>query len=422
MRLRPRILIPAGLLVLICAGLIAFRTLSAPKLPETLRPFPYPYTAMLALQSHIDGTTPEEYEAVHAYLNGRENTVYGDGLSMDVGDSLWLYADNNGVSYRTGDTRDISEYMTWYNGLSDEENDADLIREGVQKGWIDSMHTYGDFSRVDTEDVTFTRELAERAIRTLQDNDIYMKIWINHGNEANRQNFGGWLPFLATSYQAGSDPDSAWYHTDLLLDYGIRYLWNSHNSGRFGQTDPLFIITLRDGQKLWGFNAYTGYRKGLQWHYTWNPTQLAAVLTDENLDALADNYQFSIIATHFGSDGIWEVLGEHNTAAFRRLKSYWTSGRILVARSERLLDYAALRRSVAFENDGTHVDITEVNDPISGSYVPTAAILDGLTFYVDDAETAVVTVGGEPVDEIYLQRNPADETGRESIGFRWHKD
>ena len=249
MQLRPRILIPVGLLVLICAGLIAFRTLSAPKLPETLRPFPYPYTAMLALQSHIDGTTPEEYEAVHAYLNGRENTVYGDGLSMDVGDSLWLYADNNGVSYRTGDTRDISEYMTWYNGLSDEENDADLIREGVQKGWIDSMHTYGDFSRVDTEDVTFTRELAERAIRTLQDNDIYMKIWINHGNEANRQNFGGWLPFLATSYQAGSDPDSAWYHTDLLLDYGIRYLWNSHNSGRFGQTDPLFIITLRDGSR-----------------------------------------------------------------------------------------------------------------------------------------------------------------------------
>jgi len=422
MRTRLRHLLPVFLLLLVSGILIVFCQAFDRSIPADLRAFPYPYTSMLALQSHIDGTTPEEYEAVHAYLNDRANTVYGDGLGMDVGDSLWLYADNNGVSYRAGDTRDISEYMTWYKGLTEEENDADLIREGVEKGWIDSMHTYGDFSRVDTDDVTFTRALAERAIRTLEENNIFLRIWINHGNEANRQNFGGWLPMSATSYQAGDDPKSVWYHTDLLLDYGIRYLWNSHNSANLGQDDPLFELTLRDDQKLWGFNAYTGYYEGTKYRYTWNPTQLATVLSEENLDALADNYQFSIIATHFGSDGIWEVLGDQNTAAFRRLKSYWTSGRILPARSERLLDYAVLRRCVEYDSDGQYVNITCINDPVDGAYVPTAAKLDGLTFYVDDADTAVVTIAGEAVAEIYLQRNPADETGRESIGFKWYKD
>ena len=43
----------------------------------------------------------------------------------------------------------------------------------------------------------WTDENAALLKKTLEDNGIHMKIWINHGNEANRQNFGGWRPLLS---------------------------------------------------------------------------------------------------------------------------------------------------------------------------------------------------------------------------------
>lgn len=62
-----------------------------------LRKFPYPYDAMLAISSDIDNTTVEKFEKYHRFLNTLEQTSYGPGLGLDIGDSAWFYVVNDSL-------------------------------------------------------------------------------------------------------------------------------------------------------------------------------------------------------------------------------------------------------------------------------------------------------------------------------------
>ena len=404
------------LLLLACCVLLA----AGERADDNIRAFPYPYTAMLTIQSHIDGCTLEEFEAVHTFLNTKQNTAYGDGLGLDVGDSLWMYNLNDGTTYRALDNLPADSYMTWFAGGDPTKlNCAQEIQKYWAMGWIDSMHTLGDFSRRDETDIVFTRALAQTAWNALGAAGIRPSVWINHGTVSNVQNFGGYMPLKFTSYQQGDDPQSPYYHTDLTLAGGVRFVWNSNNGSELGMTDPLYRIRLRDGQQVWGFHAFTGLESPEGFQYTWTPYLLGSILTEENLDALAANRQYAVIATHFGSGTLWEILGEHNLPALRRLRDYQKDGKILVCRSSRLLEYAAVRKTLQYKMTGDSINIIAVDDYASGRYVPDADKLRGLTFYVGDSDTAALSIGGLPVAESLLSRNPADETGRESIGVRW---
>lgn len=395
--------------VMIAAAMLIVFAINSAERPE-LRDFPYPYSAMLTLQSHIDGSTDEEFETIHHYLNVE--------LGLDVGDSMWMYNLNDGISYRDGDSFDPGAYMTWFLGGSEELNSAELIKKYWDLNYIDSIHTVGDFSRIGG-DVAFTRELAERAYRTMNENGIYPTVWINHGTETNVQNLGGYMPFRFTSYQRGDDPKSEYYHADLMCKAGVQFVWNSINDVRLGMKDPLFPIFLRDGQKLWGFKAYTGYEQDGEYMYMWSPYNLTEILTGENLDKLVENREFSIIANHFGSSDVNEMLCEGNRYALQLLKKYQDKGKILVSRSSKLLRYAEVRKYVKFEKNGDDINILSIADPVLGEYAPEYEHLRGITFYVDDADSAVLQLRGEIVPEELVQRNPADETGQESIGFVW---
>lgn len=59
------------------------------------------------------------------------------------------------------------------------------------------------------------------------------------------------------NYQQEDNPVSSCYHTDLTLDNGIKYIWNSISDEKFGHDYPLYQISLRDGRRVWGFNRYT---------------------------------------------------------------------------------------------------------------------------------------------------------------------
>ena len=50
----------------------------------SLRPFPPPYRAALAITSDIDGCTPAAFRSLHEFLNV--------SLGLDVGDSFWFYS------------------------------------------------------------------------------------------------------------------------------------------------------------------------------------------------------------------------------------------------------------------------------------------------------------------------------------------
>ena len=49
----------------------------------SLRKFPYPYRAMLAICNDIDESSSGYFLEIHNYLNGE--------LGLEIGDSFWLY-------------------------------------------------------------------------------------------------------------------------------------------------------------------------------------------------------------------------------------------------------------------------------------------------------------------------------------------
>lgn len=384
-----------------------------------LRDFPYPYSAMLSIQSHIDGCTEDEFRIIHDFLNTENlSAAYGRGVGLDIGDSMWMYNFNDGTSYMENDGLSAPDYMTWFVGDTQELNSAELIKDYWDMNYIDSIHTVGDFSRAGG-DVVFSRELAETAYKTMNDKGIYPSVWINHGTETNVQNLGAYTPITFTKYQRGDDPNSEYYHADLMRSAGVKFIWNSINDVRFGTKNPLFPIFLRDGQKFWGFTAYTGYEGEEEYIYTWSPYDIAAVLSKDNLNKLVENREYSIIATHLGSGTLEEMMNEMNISALRVLRRYQDEGKILVARSSKLLRYAEVRSFIKYEKNDDVINVLSIDDPVLGEYEATYNFLRGITFYVDDSDSAVLKLRSEIVPEEHIVRNPADETGKESIGFVW---
>lgn len=215
-----------------------------------LRKFPYPYSSMLSICSDIDDTTLEDFKIYHQFLNTKQDTPHGKGLGLDVGDSMWLYMGEKYLKSKNGIHRP-DEVMTYYKGINvNKENNAYEITNFIKGGWIDCIHTFGDFSAEDERGTLFTRKLAISGWETFKNIGFTPKVWINHGNKSNKQNFGAAVSSSFMSYQEGDNPDSRYYHTDITLENGIKYVWNSVNSDTFGQDYPLFEIPLRDEKKF----------------------------------------------------------------------------------------------------------------------------------------------------------------------------
>lgn len=54
----------------------------------SLRRFPPPFAAILAISNHIDGITVEEFREIHRFLNTREEISMGTGLRLDFANSF----------------------------------------------------------------------------------------------------------------------------------------------------------------------------------------------------------------------------------------------------------------------------------------------------------------------------------------------
>lgn len=389
---------------------------------NNLRKFPYPYSAMLSLCSDIDDTTLEDFKMYHQFLNTKGKTPYGEGLGLDVGDSMWLYmADNYRKTTKQGHGSDA--VMTYYKGIDiSKKNNADEITNFIKCGWIDSIHTFGDFSTINEKGTFFTRELAINGWKTLKDIGFSPKVWINHGDRSNKQNFGAAATSSFMSYQQGDNPKSIYYHTDITIANGIKYIWDSRNSNIFGQDYPLFEISLRDGKKVWGFSRYTNNILKGKIDWIWTPRDLHRQLTKNNLDSIVKNKQYSIVAQHFGVSA-GDLFKAENIQALKLLKQFQDDKKILVAKTTRLLDYADAHKYIIYndvvENGTAYINITGINDPLFGKTIPELDDLRGLTFYTDDAENTVLLLNGNRISKDEIEINPADETGRASVSIKW---
>jgi len=93
-----------------------------------LRRFPYPFKCALSISSDIDNASSlESFIAVMDYFNSQNETLFGAGLELEVGNSFWFY--NNSES----------EQLSYFDGLSENRSPlAPLIEESWKSGHIDT--------------------------------------------------------------------------------------------------------------------------------------------------------------------------------------------------------------------------------------------------------------------------------------------
>lgn len=388
-----------------------------------VRKFPFPYEGMLAISSDIDSTSVAEFEGYHRFLNTKEETPYGKGLGLDIADSAWMYNVDNYSDQLDKEGHHLDYSMSYFQGMDPKTiKDADKIIHYFKVGWIDSLHTFGDFSRNDQQRL-FTRNLAEVAWQEMKTSGFMPKVWINHGTVTNVQNFGAYNPKGLFQYQAGDDPKSPYYHTDLTLNNGIKFVWNSIGMSQFSYEDPLYPLKLRDGKQVWGFYRYTNDEVKGKKLWTWETHELPRQLNKQHLDEVFQKGKYSIVTQHLGKGYDSLVFNEKDVQALQLLKSYQDDGKILVSRTEHLLEYARVNHHIAYsvyQSEGKfYINLTKIEDPVLGGSVPTLADIRGLTFYVKDPGKYTILLNAYPLFEQDIQRNEADKTGSKSIGVKW---
>ncbi|MDP4083670.1 MAG: hypothetical protein Q8934_03545 [Bacillota bacterium] len=382
-----------------------------------LRKFPFPYKSMLALCSDIDGTTLTEFLDYHRFLNSNAKTEYGTGLGLDVGDTFWMYVGDDDKGDFDFKNAKVKDEMSYWVGLNTNQlhNNKEIIKF-IRNGWIDCIHTYGDFTMQEKNIVTFNKKYAALAINELKKQNIYIKVWLDHGSPSNVQNF---VSSNVYRFQKGDNPKSPYYHTNLLIPYGIKFGWGP-TSSKFGYNSMIFPRRLKDGNKLWEFYRYSDSVNG---KLIWDPEFIDTELSKQNLQSLINHHQYTIVAQHLGIRHNKIIFNQNAINALRYLDEQYLNHNILVARTSRLLNYNLVQQYLNYKatvnNNKMVINILSVNDPLLGKFIPTINDLRGVTFYVDSPQQTQVLVNGKPIDLSYISYNPSDSTGRQSISIKW---
>jgi hypothetical protein len=382
-----------------------------------LRKFPYPYKSMLALCSDIDGTTLTEFLDYHRFLNTNAQTEYGQGLGLDVGDTFWMYVGNDDkgeFDYKNAKVKDEMSY--WYGLDNKKPHDNKEITKFFRVGWIDALHTYGDFTMQEKNLITFNKKYAAPAINELKKQNIDVKVWLDHGSPSNVQNF---VSSNVYRFQKGDNPKSQYYHTNMLIPYGIKFGWGP-TSSRFGYNSMIIPRRLKDGNELWEFYRYSDSLKG---KLIWDPEFIDKELSKQNLQSLINNHQYSIVAQHLGIRHNKLIFNQNAINALRYLDQQYLNNNILVARTSRLLNYNLVQQYLSYKatvkNNKMMINILSVNDPWLGKFIPAINDLRGVTFYVDNPQQSEILLNGKLIDLSYISYNNSDYTGRKSISIKW---
>jgi len=175
--------------------------------PVTLRAYPYPYRAAIAICSDLDETpSAAAYLAMMRFLNTTETTPLGKGVCLEVGNSIYF---------------DMApDQFAYWN--TDDEGRA-MVRACIRSGHIDCLHSFGDLAT--------TRRHAVRALEELTRYGCALKVWVDHATAPT--NFG------ADIMQGHGDlAGSPAYHADVTLAYGIQYVWSGRVTSVLGQNAP----------------------------------------------------------------------------------------------------------------------------------------------------------------------------------------
>lgn len=422
----------------------------------SLRKFPYPFKAALTLCNDLDEYTFDEFIEIHRFLNTREKTSLGPGLSLEIGDSFWMYSVKS----------DVSDAFTYFNGLSDDPTSyAETIQKLVKAGYLDCLHTYGNFNQYGG----FHRGYAERAIAEMERQEMHVQVWIDHGDMHNFQNINYLGGTKERSIGSGVTTKIVEYHTDLSKKFGIRFYWpmivtpvvgqnrkigwedilsdrsnrkrlilnrlayfilklmpkhyiekQAFLSGKRRQLELLFenplmfSKTLPSGDKVYCFQRYGDW-------FNNGADSLEVTLSEMKLKKLIKRNGSSIVYVHIGrkAGGCTDILPESSIQALRELSSRYHDGEIYVTTTSRLLTYHLVSQNlvwqVARQNDISVINIIHVKDEVDGDFVPSPDQLQGVTFYTDEPEKTVIRLADNEIKNIEV--NKPDGSGRASISI-----
>jgi len=387
---------------------------------------------MLAICSDLDAT-PDRYVywEIMRFLNTTKETAMGPGVGLEVGNSIYFDMPPEQFAYWNTD-----------------DAGREMVRSLIRSGHIDCLHSYGDLAT--------RREHAARALDELNRNECKLEVWVDHGTAPT--NFGSDI-----MQGHGDEPGHPAYHADLTIDYGVKYVWcgrvtsitgqdrpasyggifnwkHPMRSGRtllkevikhklakkgngkyamHGLNETLRPIVLRDGNSVYEFMRCNPHWGGVS--CCDQGRSIGEVLTGDFLNHLIERGGTCILYTHLGKvDNPNIPFNDTAVKAFRRLSEMFRSGKILVTTTRRLLRYRRAVREITFnslyDEKGLRIDI----DTISGSNSVgelSYADLCGLTFYVQNSNTAYVTINGKEVTDI--KRNEHDYTGQPSVSLPW---
>ena len=398
-----------------------------------LRKFPYPFNAAVAICSDIDNTkTLNRFLAIQEFLNTTNDTPTGPGIGLEIGNTFFPHSPDDSFAY-----------------FSSRTEDREVIECLIKSGFIDCIHSYGDgaYSRAD----------ALKTLDELERTGCKIDVWVDHARAPS--NFG-----TDVTPGRGDIVQSSIYHADVTLAYGIKFVWKGRVSSVVGHGVPfsvgsfsrifdqahpghslfniarefaktllayfgtrrfsllrsnelLQIATLKDGQQVFEFKRCNNHWRGLS--YGHDSAGLAYVLRRKALDDLISSGGYMIVYTHIGVGPQHRpYLPPITQTALRGLADAYQSGDIYVTTTSRLLNYYLNRRylqwSHEIDDEGcTRIAIRSVADPLFGSRLPTAEQLQGITFYVPDRHKVQVYLGDN--QKIQIERNSADQTGRESV-------
>lgn len=406
--------------------------------PVELRPFPHPYLAGLAIASDCDEMdSAREFLTIERFVADTGPTPLGDALGLEVSQSFWFY-DATGANRFT--------YFEDRNGTPSRA--APLIEKMIASGHIDCLHSYGEFG----SGPPFERRDAEVGVRALQAirarTHTTIRVWTHHGDAANTQNLGR-LP-----WQLGDDPQAPEYHADILLDYGMKFVdqWDvTHIIGQDARRSPLDYVKEAGVLATFLKNVITGKD---QVPYLWNNHLIRAAELDDGQTVYAFRRFYSSwgggdhdvpgLAEHLSAGNLRELIGKGgfmalyihmgganydtpelipgpSRLALENVAQLHHSGELMVTTTSRLLTYNHARENLVWdyqlEGDAAVIRIKNLIDVVEGNHLPRDRELMGITFYVPSARKARVYVGDREI--LKLDRNEADESGRQSVGFPW---
>ena len=391
----------------------------------SLRPQPYPYEAMLAICSDLDETPDAStYFETCRFLNTRQETRMGQGVGLEVGNTIYFAMPREQFSYYNADDRD-------------RERIHDLIRSGH----IDCLHSFGDL--VDK------REEVIAAWDALDAHGCRIEVWIDHGTA--KSNFDAGIMF-----GEGATPGAACFHADVSIGRGIKYVWKGRVTSVIAKDAPVSLKAIfrrehpvesaktiaREAAKIAlarlgspkyrmhcepdimrntrlesGHEVIEFIRSNPSWgSVSHNETAdgIHEVLTEAVLDQLVAQRGTTIIYTHLGKTRGSLPIPVKSAEAFRLLGRYAEQGRILVATTRRLLGFRHALRSVHWtaSQSGSQLSIEISTESC------TSDDLAGLCWYVPETvrEATATIDGGEYLPMV---RNAPDATGKPSVSIPW---